>query len=231
MKKLFSLLIIFLTLGVKAQKNLPFYEYQSIHWGFTFGINHTNFLIQKNQIFVDSIYYAGIEAKSGKGIFLGPIFNLKIFNPLDIRALLMISFTERNITYYFYDQKNNGKIIKNNISIPSSYIELPILLKYKSSRILDNYRPYLVGGINIKYDLATNRKINTDEPYLLISPIDIQYEIGPGLDIFLPYFKFSIEVKYGGGIINILDAQNTIHSRPIDKIFTNVVYFSLHFEG
>jgi hypothetical protein len=203
---------------------------KTAHWGFTFGTSYTGFNIYKNSTFVDSSYYTAIEGKASPGIFLGPLFNLRITKFLDMRLLLDISFNQRNITYIFNgspDSSTNGNV---TIPIPSSFIELPILFKYKAARI-NNFRPYIIAGVSAKYDLGTVRKINYNEPHLKIAPFDMYLEVGPGFDFYLPYFKFSIEFKYGNGFTNLLDPENTIYSNPIDELKSNTFMVSFHFEG
>jgi len=237
MKKIFSLIVVFfvLSVSVSAQKtykevsiNKPLLDNKPIHWGFTFGINKTDFTIFKNSNFyVDSLNYLAIESTSGPGFFLGPVFDVRMGKYFNLRFLLDISFTQRNVKYYFSGEENTSPTV---IKIPSSFIELPILFKYKGARI-NNFRPYVIVGISGKYDLASLRKINENEPFLQIAPYDAYFEIGPGLDFYFPYFKFSVELKYSNGFFNMIEGRQTIYSIPIDKIKSNSFMLSFHFEG
>lgn len=228
MKKFILAVFLISQIVLKSQTNLPFYETRATHWGFTFGLNYSGYNLFKNQTFVDSNYYIAIEGKANPGFLLGPVLNIKIAKYLDIRFLINISFTERSINYFLLDKENSTT--KTTIKIPSSYIEMPVLFKYKAARI-KNLAPYIIFGVNAKYDIATTKKIDFDQPHLKISPFDFQFELGPGLDFYLPYFKFSIELKYGNGINNILDPEQTIFASPLEAIKTNCFYLSFHFEG
>jgi len=89
----------------------------------------------------------------------------------------------------------------------------------------------MILGTSAKYDLASLRKLNPDEPHLKIAPFDMYLEVGPGLDFYLPYFKFSIELKYSNGFFNLLEQDNSIYSTPIDAIKSHSFMLSFHFEG
>ena len=239
MKKILIALLLITSVGFtsygqnkkyNAPVNKPFLDMKPVHWGFTFGINKTDFSIYKNSLFYnsDSLNFIGIESTSMPGIFLGPIFNVKLAKHFDLRFLLDISFTQRNFKYYI--GLDSGSYDTEEIKIPSSFIEFPILLKYKGNRI-DNFRPYVILGASGKYDLATMRKVNTNEPYLKVAPFDMYLEVGPGFDFYFPYFKFSVELKYSNGFLNVLDKTNNIYAQPIDALKSHAFMLSFHFEG
>ncbi len=239
MKKILIALILILSVGTGFAQNKkfnppvnkPFLDMKPVHWGFTFGISKTDFSIYKNDYFFksDSINFLGIESTSMPGLFLGPIFNVKLGKHFDLRFLLDISFTQRNFNYYI--GLDSGQYNTTKIKVPSSFIEFPILLKYKGNRI-NNFRPYVLVGASGKYDLASLRKVNTNEPYLKLAPFDMYLEVGPGFDFYFPYFKFSIELKYSNGFFNVLErSSDNIYSQPIDALKSHTFMLSFHFEG
>lgn len=219
--------------GVQVPINLPLHDTKTVHWGFTFGVSKTDFTIYKNLDFfnTDSINIIGIENNSLPGIFLGPVFNVRLGKFFDLRFLLDISFTQRNMKYYIAKSTDSSSVIDQTlIKLPSSFVEFPILLKYKGQRI-DNFRPYFVLGASTKYDLASLRKVNLDEPHLKLNPFDVYLELGPGFDFYFPYFKFSIELKYSNGFMNVLEKDNSIYSQPLDALKSHSFMLSFHFEG
>ncbi len=239
MKKiLFLLSLLLVAASVNAQqrlnekpKNLPFLDNKPIHWGFTFGTNFTSFTIYKSEQFVkgeDSIRFIGIENNAIPGMFLGPILNIRMGRFLDLRFLPEISLVQRKFTYYSVNPDTTLQL--TTIKVPSYFIELPVLIKWKGAR-MTNFRPYVIAGGSFKYDLASLRKVDTNNPYLKTNAIDYYIEFGPGFDFYFPYFKFSIELKYGAGILNNLGNQNTIYSRPIESLKSNTFMLSFHFEG
>jgi len=214
----------------RIPQNLAFLDAKPIHWGFTFGANISNFTIYKSQTFVnntDSIQILGIENFSTPGMFLGPIVNFRLGRFIDFRILFDISLVQRKFSYY--ELLADSSLKTTEIQVPSYFIELPALVKLKGARI-NNFRPYLVTGAAFKYDLASMRKVDPNAPYLITNPVDFYLEIGPGFDFYLPYFKFSIELKYSGGLLNMLGPQNTIYSRSIASLKSNTFMISFHFE-
>ncbi len=243
MKKIIivTLLLFSMSLGSFAQRgdglsgfseNLPFLDQKTVHWGFSVGLNRTEFTVFKNDLlFHDTSNVFGIESKPDiVGFFIGPIFNLRAGKYVDIRLLLDISFTQRNFVYHIAKPDKTG-YEEVNINIPSSFIEMPVLLKFKGKRFRKNLRPYVVVGSSLKYDLASLRKINKNEPNLRLKPFDAYLELGPGFDFYLPYFKFSIELKYSNGFFNVLQKENTMYSKPIDALKSHAFMLSFHFEG
>ena len=59
---------------------------------------------------------------------------------MDIRFLPGVSFGQRVIRFY-----KNKVLVNDQQRLESSYLEFPIILKYKGDR-LNNVRPYVIGG-------------------------------------------------------------------------------------
>ena len=60
---------------------------------------------------------------------------------------------------------------------------------------------------------------------------DFCYEAGFGIDIFFPYFKFSIEAKASWGLRDLLVKDKDIFSNSIDKLSSKLFLISFNFEG
>ena len=67
--------------------------------------------------------------------------------------------------------------------------------------------------------------------FLKIKKFDIQGQIGGGIELFAPYFKFGIELKYSHGFNNSFIQDNTTVSKPIDLLYNRVWWISIIFEG
>jgi hypothetical protein len=132
------------------------------------------------------------------------------------------------------------------VKVESNFLEFPLLLKYKSLR-LNNFRPFVIGGINTRIDLAATKKTwgrsKKENNLILVKPLDFYYEIGAGMDFYLQYFKFAIEFKYSVGIRNVLqtsinkhgevivpDPEDAIYTESIDRLFSRMFMITLHFE-
>ncbi len=241
MKNLITVILFIVSLSVAAQpykqqqKNLPDYDQKWLHFGFTIGTNIMDFGIVKadnffNESQFNQIY--GIENKPNVGFHLGPISSLRLGEYFDLRLLINLSFGQRDLTYRLVQDTAaaNPILSTHTMRLASTYLEIPLLLKYKAMRI-DNYRPYLIAGVNPKIDLAAQKKKKESEmPKIRLNNLDIAWEIGAGIDFYLPYFKLSAELKYSAGINDMIVRDDTQFTSAIKKMHSNIWMISLHFE-
>lgn len=212
-------------------KNDPNHDDKPIHFGFSLGFNMMDYRIEHSQAALDDGVYIGLH-KLRPGINIHAIANLRLTDDLDLRALPGISFGEREM---LFQSASDDTVYKYKAE--SSYLELPILFKYKSKR-LNNFRPYLIGGGNFRYDLSGKDEYKSDQ-LLIINRFNIYGEIGFGLDFYLTYFKFATEIKYSVGLSNILLRSDKHGNLPvefaqytnyIDKLNSHIVTVLFHFE-
>jgi hypothetical protein len=230
-----SILILILVqsnlLGQKQKpKNASWYDDKFLHFGFSLGFNAMDFDITPSEEYykVDSLYP---EVSSlNPGINIQIVTDLRPANHLDIRFLPGVSFGQRNIRFY-----KNQVLYKVQQRLESSFLEFPLLLKYKGDR-LNNVRPYVVAGLNYRYDLAAKKEIiPEDRPvYIRIKRPDLYYEMGAGLDFYLTYFKLSVELKMSNGlrniIVNDIPAGFEEYRNAIEKMKSQIWVLSFHFE-
>jgi hypothetical protein len=159
--------------------------------------------------------------------------NLRINDYFHLRLLVDLSFGQRDLKYWMVKDTSaaNPVITTHVMKISSAYIEFPLLLKYKSMR-LNNFSPYLIGGINPKIDLAAQKEIKEEEmPKIKLNRFDIAYELGSGIDFYLPYFRLSAELKYSIGLLNTPVADGTEFTGAIKQMNSKIWMISFHFEG
>jgi hypothetical protein len=208
--------------------NLPKYDHQRIHFGFTLGLNSSNFRVQKVDDFkeLDSIY--SIEPGAVMGLNLGIISNLRIGNHFDLRFIPALSFAQRNLDYNFYYPGSSGNLITKKIE--STYLEFPLNLKFKSKRI-NNYRVYVLAGGRYSIDMVSQAKVlNRDKDIVKLERYDYGYEIGVGFDFYMTYFKFSPEIKMFNGLNNLLVSENTALAKPLEGLRSKIFLISFTFE-
>lgn len=105
-----------------------------------------------------------------------------------------------------------------------------VSIKYKSSRY-NNGRAYIMTGLKYSLDLASQRNIDDEGLEIVkIKKDDFLYEIGLGLDFYLPYFKFSPELKANFGLTNLVVNDGSIYSRSIKGMKTRGFSISFTFE-
>lgn len=227
--------MLFIHLSLSAQKKKPInvipvlWEEKKLHFGFSLGFNAMDFNITPSQ--------SGMDADSlyPEVTMLNPGINIQIvsgYRPsdyLEIRFLPGVSFGQRAIDYY------KNKVYDSEQRLESSFLEFPLLLKYKGDR-MNNVRPYIIGGLNYRYDLAAKKEFDPDKKvYLRIKRPDLYYEAGAGIDFYLTYFKLSVELKMSNGIgnVKIRDYYDTTHAKYVDaieKMKSQIWVLSFHFE-
>ena len=204
-------------------RNLPTYDKQKLHFGFSLGLSEAHFNIQKNAAFALQDTLLGIGVNPLKGFDLHIISNLRMGEFFDLRFLPGLSFGQRDLVYTFKnDQEPEIR------EIQSTYLDFPLSIKYKSARI-NNYRMYVLGGAKYVYDLASKKKA-TDPDLIKLNIHDLYADAGVGVDFYLDFFKFSIELKGSWGITDVLYNKDLLHTKYIDGITSQKFMISLHFE-
>ncbi len=237
---LFFLLIPVLLTAQKAKpKNDSNYDERLLHFGFSMGMNAMDFRV----VMADEFLTNDGEILKAEVMAVKPGINIQIvtdFRPatyLDIRFLPGVSFGQRNINFYSYYDSSDVRLVKKYGEpqvLESSFLEFPLLLKAKGMR-LNNSRPYLIGGLNFRYDLAGKKEYDEDRPvYLRLKRADLYYEVGAGIDFYLPYFKLTIEAKMSNGLRDVLVHEPAPgypdYANSISSLRSQMWVLSFHFE-
>ena len=114
----------------------------------------------------------------------------------------------------------------------TTYIALPVLLKAAAPRY-NNFRPYVVGGVDMMYDLTSSKG-----SYIRTRPLQTFVEVGFGCDFYLPFFKLIPELKFCFGLNNTLQRNRPDLTDPSQQVFTqslqsatpNMVVLTFYFE-
>jgi hypothetical protein len=225
----FSLIHLNLSGQKQKPKNESWYDEKLIHFGFSLGFNAMDFNITPSQTYLasDSLYPE--VSKLNPGINIQIVTDLRPGKHFDIRFLPGVSFGQRNIRYY-----KNKVLYNDQQRLESSFLEFPLLLKLKGDR-MNNVRPYVIGGFNYRYDLAAKKEFDDTKPvYIRIKKPDLYYELGGGLDFYLPYFKLSIELKMSNGFGDVLvreiSPKHPEYGNAIEKMKSQIWVISFHFE-
>lgn len=223
-------------------KNDPTHDDKPIHFGFSLGINTMDYRVEQSQLAVTQGVYVGVKDLY-PGINIHAIANLRLADNFDLRALPGISFNDRYLHYSYI--RNADSVIYGSsgtsrpVTLRSAYLEMPVHFKYKSLR-LNNFRPYLIGGANYRYDLGVKREYDLEDQPIMINKSDVYAELGFGMDFYLTYFKLGVEIKYSLGLTNVL-ANVDRHGEPpldemakytdyLEKLTSQMVIVSFHFE-
>ncbi|MEW6469314.1 MAG: outer membrane beta-barrel protein [Bacteroidota bacterium] len=213
--------------------NLPKYDNQWLHFGFSIGINQANFTIHpvKNLAALDTVL--AILPESQWGFNLAIISDLRVHEFATLRFLPALSFQDRKLHYTIVDRVKNDTITFAK-PVESTILDFPLNLKIRSAR-LNNFAAYIIGGAKYSVDLASQKDViisNVPKDAIVkLKKNDFSYEAGFGIDIFFPYFKFSIETKASWGMRDLLVKDKDVFSNSVDKLSSKVFLISFNFEG
>ena len=233
MKKYYSIILLLIICfnnfsqnkGSKVE-NLQNFDKKKLHFGYYIGLNQYNFKIDYKE---NPNYTTQVEEELGLNIGLIGDFRINEFLNLRFEPGLhtnkgALKFNERsNFT-------QNSDTLR---SVKSTYIHIPILLKFSSKRI-DNYRPYLIGGISTSFNLSSNENSPEDNKnnVFRLKSNNLYYELGFGIDFYLQYFKFSPSIRGLFSLKNEIVPDNDIDSPwtgNIKKFSTRGFFINLTF--
>ena len=231
MKKSFTVFLLFIiyfdTFSQSSTFNLSGYDDTKVHYGFLLGAQSSYYRLEYSSVFSSSNYsnLHSILPDVSPGFKLGFISDFSIYYPFDLRTLLQVSFQEFKVDYLYDD----GTVFSD--VRPATFLESPILIKYKSKR-RKNSRMFIIGGIKPSLEIGAKNKDEAGKDILELRAFDVSLEIGFGADLFFPLFKLSPEIRYSRGLFNMInDNSRNEYNLPIDKIIIHNISFFFTFEG
>lgn len=226
MKRLSIFFLLFgLTIGTFAQtsrpKNLPIFDAMPAHLGYSVGVNVMSFLYQEKD-------GNAVAVKQNPGININLITSVRLAKYLDFRAMPGIMFGQRDVSV-------TSTFGTWEAPIESVFIDLPLLLKYRSERV-NNFAPYLIAGVNPRVDL-TGGEITDGwkRAARIVDAFDVYPELGVGLDFYLEKVKVSTELKFSIGMLNVYKpaedvTEYQVYNNAFERISSNMVILSFHIE-
>lgn len=204
-----------------ARQHNPNYDLRLISYGFMIGLHTSAYQVTYADEFVTSKFdtVSSVMAQFSPGFSLGFLVNYRVSEFVDLRIMPKAGFYTHKLQYTYTDESTDTQFIE------STHVELPLLLKYKSMR-RGNVRMYMIGGITPGMELSGKNEIKSSSG-LDIRKTNIQLEGGLGFDFYFPLFKFSQEIRFARGIMNVLGDDTSVYSDPLKRLNTNTiaVYF------
>jgi len=199
MKRIFLvLLVLIVTQSASAQLfsedkilNNENVDKQKWSWGYFLGFNSYDFNFDYKEDLKD------IQTTKTLGFNVGLIGNMRINEFLDLRLEPGLFITRRDLNYdpsYFNGISYNDSDLLREVR--STYIHIPLLLKFSTKR-LNNIKPFIVGGLSTAINLSSNQDNpddNANGQFRTKSSM-VFYELGIGIDLFFPWFKFTPSVR------------------------------------
>ena len=190
------------------------------------GIHSSKYVIKHSEAFtspaLDTLH--SIVPGNLGGFKLNFVINMRITDHLDFRMLPGAGFYEYDLTY----RSTDGSILRELKS--PTMVELPLLLKYKSVR-RGNLAMYMVFGVNPSLEASGKGDEIDVGGNLEIRNWNVAIDVGVGLDIFYPYFKFSPEIRYSYGMRNMLRDEINDFNVGLSRVTTQNLGIFMSFEG
>lgn len=193
-------------------------------FGYYFGINRYDFNFdykeQRPDIFVEQSY----------GFNVGLLVNKRINEYLDLRLEPGLVYNGRNLYYQDIAGEENDRLRELN----STYIHIPLLVKFSTKR-LNNFKPFVVGGLSYSYNLSSNENNPDDNSagQFRMKDNTFYYEVGFGIDLYLPYFKFSPSIR---GVFALTDElvpdenPNSLYTSNIEVMQSRGIFLNFTFQ-
>ena len=222
--------------------NLVGYDQQKVHYGFYVSLNYSSFRATPSQSFVDGVKYRqanpdtsryskpviyGINPVGAPSFTVGFIFNLRLHDFVDFRLCPGVSFYQRTMQFRYGRPQGDSTVTQLNQST-FSFMELPITVKYKSKR-RNNTRFYMIGGIRPGIEVGAKRS-EVDQRSLRVKTFDCTFEYGFGMDLYYPFFKFSPEIRFSTGFVNMINPDNNDFANSMKRMTTQTVTLYFNFE-
>lgn len=205
-----------------------FYDDKTVHFGFLFGFGSSRFNVYHSKNFGSASATDSAVTIVSPGNFafqVGGLVNIKLTDRFDFKTGMNIALYGREVNYRFNNSPDFPPELRE-----STWLEIPLLLKYKSQR-RQNSRMFLDAGFkigieaNVRKNAASTRRLDT-------RTADLSFEYGIGFEQFFKYFKFTPELRFSHGITNmfISPTNNNPYARDIQRLNAHTVTLYLMFE-
>lgn len=203
--------------------NLENFDKKRWSWGYYLGMNFYDFQFQYE------LNRDEIESERNMGFNIGLIGNLRLNDYIDLRLEPGIVFANRNLNFPGFDERRFSFR-----EVEANYIHVPLLLKFSTKR-LNNFKPFVIGGIAVAHNLSSNEDNPSDNSagQFRMKDWSTFLEVGFGIDFYLDYFKFSPSIRGVFGMTDEIVPDNNPNSPwtgNISRMETRGVFLNLTFQ-
>lgn len=192
------------------------FDKPKLSWGYFLGMNNYDYNFDYNYDLSD------IQTEKSFGFNVGLIGNLRLSDYFDFRIEPGLIMSNRSL---IYNPEEFGEIEfninKHKRDIKSTYIHLPLILKISTKR-LNNFKPYLLGGVSTAINLSSREKSVDDNSsgQFRTKKTVFFYELGFGIDFYLEWFKFSPSIR---GVFALSD-EHVDDNDPLSPWTNNIKF-------
>ena len=197
MKKViyYILLLLMTATSLSAQErkvqNRPYTDLRKFHFGILLGTHMQDIeLLNAGPQMITNDDGTAVESivtvdqdRWDPGFHVGVLGELRLHENFQFRLAPAMYFGTRHLTFHNFTPDASYPKEEEFQEMKSAYISTAMELIFAAPRF-NNYRPYLMGGINPMINLS-----GKDDDFLKLKRFDTFLEIGFGCDFYLPLFQ------------------------------------------
>lgn len=216
-------------------QNNPYVDEKRVHFGFSLGMNLMSFGVTDSEEEINGEVYHARVSNLMPGFSVGFITDVRLSRHLNLRCTPALHFGSRTLSYIaesgheVHGSFGNG----DKTDMLSMPISVPLYLKWSAERE-GNYRPYLIGGGGVSYNVSRD-----PERPVYLKGLDYFVEVGFGTDLYLEWFKLCPEIKCQIGFANILTPleeraeltePDQFYTRALRRLTSQMLTITFNFE-
>ncbi len=218
-------MISLIAFSVHAQKKKyvrvfhEYYDEKPLHFGFLFGFVSSNFNVSTNTELPGGTY---LYSPRNFGFQIGGLANYSLNPHWEVKSGVNIALYDRQLSL------DAGGTVPEVLTRESTWLEIPALIKYRSIR-RKNHRVYMIGGLKFGVEANVKKKSSA----LSTNTADLSLEYGFGLEQFFQFFKFTPEIRFSHGLVNMYSdpgRAGTPWYKNVNNLKTHTVSLIINFE-
>ncbi len=196
-----------------------YYDEKPLHFGFLFGFVSSNFNVSTNTELPGGTY---LYSPRNFGFQIGGLANYSLNPHWEVKSGVNIALYDRQLSL------DAGGTVPEVLTRESTWLEIPALIKYRSIR-RKNHRVYMIGGLKFGVEANVKKKSSA----LTTNTADLSLEYGFGLEQFFQFFKFTPEIRFSHGLVNMYSDPGRAGSpwyKNVNNLKTHTVSLIINFE-
>ena len=170
------------------------------------------------------------------GFSLGFLVTFRLHDQLNLLFTPKVGFYEFSTDVnYFTAEPGNGNAGNEFVYQRDTYIneatmvEFPLIFKYKAQRF-NNTRMFFTGGGSAMFRTKDQEEANIED--FVTTGKDFTVDVGMGFDLYFKYFKFSPEVRFSHGLLDVYkpEESNPAFRDAISQIRRKSITLYLNFQ-
>lgn len=211
----------------RSVQNKPYIDLRPLHFGILVGMHLQDIEFQNigPQTIIAEDGSQTVQTilcdadKWNPGFSVGVTAEMRINAHLSARLTPTMHFGAKHLVFRNLSVTDaDGRPKEETQDMKNTYISIPLDLKFSAQRF-NNYRPYIMAGINPTVNLT-----GKDQDFVTLKRYDTFVEVGLGCDLYLPFFKLIPELKFCYSLSSALDKSHANELQDVNmRAYANSV--------